>query len=90
MRRRTCRHMFHRICLVAAAEAAPKQVNQVLAIKFPNCRGHGHAIACWNYTDTSITTQFDPRTVSEAPNLLETAAPRTPRTLPRVPGKPSG
>ena len=48
-------------------------------------QGRGHVIACWNYMDTSITTQFDPRTGSEAPNLLERRAPHTPRTPPRAP-----
>ena len=47
-------------------------------ISCPNCRGRGHAIACWRYMDPNISTQVLPTgrhqtssTDAQAPNLLD-------------------
>jgi len=70
--------MFHYRCWAAAIAAGPGP-NQERAVTCPNCRGRGHVIACWNYMDTSITTQFNPQTGQEAPNHLGESEPQTPR-----------
>ena len=96
MCRLICRHMFHYSCWTQAVAAGPAR-NQERVATCPNCRGRGHVISCWHYMDTSITTQYNPATGREAPNLMNptrtepvpafpavSAAPQTPRQS-RVP-----
>ena len=85
MCRLICRHMFHYRCWAAAVEAGPSREQERTAT-CPNCRGRGHVISCWHYLDTSISTQINPSSGLEVPNLLNLPAP--PAMPPITPRRP--
>ena len=83
MCRLICRHTFHYICW-AAAVAVGSGPNREQTATCPNCKERGHVAACWNRMDTFITTQPNPQTGQEAPNLLGAPEPQTPRRPVRI------
>ena len=89
MVRLVCRHMFHLNCWRSACGMGPSVPEDRRArghtVTCPNCRGRGHAIACWHWIDPAIITQVDPVSREQVPNIIQQQIAADEQATPLVP-----